>query len=303
MFLAENLKDPSLAHGKPFVHTSAVPFHMARCVGLASRIGLRTRGIDRTEFLVLHDKQDLVEDCRFVWNEQGYLLGYSPGLTDLHNTQFIGSDPAKGGLDKPGIGGGNHIPGFLTLENVTIDGYTTGVVLPARGVHVIRGGFINGVRKLVVPGPWGGKLTVEDVKWGHMKGELPEKVLFGADKNDQLYGGPPYSNWTRKLQPFEFVYNGRQVYHDDQKPDSVPFDVKDKQWAHPVYGTRGPRAARRQDQPAAMGAVPPGHRRAAGPGRPDPVSGHSGRLLWGRRSVRSARRVGAEHGLLWRQEV
>jgi hypothetical protein len=237
VFLAENLKDPSLAHGKPFLHTSAVPFHMARCVGLASRIGLRTRGIDRTEFLVLHNKQDLVEDCRFVWNEQGYLLGYSPGLTHLRNTQFLGSDPAKGGINDYGIGGGNHIPGFLTLENVTIDGYRTGCVLPARGIHVIKGGLINGIRKLVVPTPWGGKVVVEGVKFGTMKGAAPQPILFGADpRGPDLYGVPPYSNWARKLQPFEFVYNGKQVYHDDQKADAVPFDVHDKRWKN-SYGT------------------------------------------------------------------
>ena len=238
VFLAENLKDTSLAHGNRFLHTSAVPFHMARCVGLASRIGLRTRGIDRTEFLVLHDKQDLVEDCRFVWNEQGYLLGYSPGLSHLRNTQFIGSDPDKGNLHEYGLGGGNHIPGFLTLENVTIDGYRTGCVLPARGVHVIKGGYLNGIRKLVVPTPWGGKLTVEGVKFGHVKGEEAQPILFGADpRGPHLYGAPPYSNWTRKLQPFEFVYNGKQVYHDDQKPDAIPFDVRDRRWAEHSYGT------------------------------------------------------------------
>lgn len=232
VFLAENLKDPSLAHGQPFVHTSAVPFHMARCVGLGSRVGLRTRGIDRTEFLVLHDKQDLVEDCRFVGNEQGYLLGYSPGLTHLRNVQFIGGDPARGGLSGYGVGGGNHIPGFLTLEDVTIDGYQTGCVLPARGVHTIKGGSINGVRKLVVPTPWGGKLVVEGLKFGTMKGEEAQPVLFGADpRGPDLYGTVPYSNWTRKLQPFEFVYNGRQVYHDDQKADAVPFDVRARRWA------------------------------------------------------------------------
>jgi RNA polymerase sigma factor (sigma-70 family) len=237
VFLAENLNDPSLAHGQRFLHTSAVPFHMARCVGLASRIGLRTRGIDRTEFLVLHDKQDLIEDCRFVWNEQGYLLGYSPGLSHLRNTQFIGGDPARGGVHDYGLGGGNHIPGFLTLENVTIDGYQTGCVLPARGVHVIQGGSINGIRKLVVPSPWGGKLVVEGVKFGHMKGEVPQPIRFGDDpRGPNLYGTVPYSNWTRKLQPFQFVYNGRQVYHDDQKPDAVPFDVRDKRWAS-SYGT------------------------------------------------------------------
>jgi hypothetical protein len=238
VFLAENLKDPSLAHGNRFLHTSAVPFHMARCVGLASQIGLRTRGIDRTEFLVLHDKQDRVEDCRFVWNEQGYLLGYSPGLTHLRNTQFIGSDPAREPLHRPGIGDGNHIPGYLTLENVTIDGYRTGCVLPARGNHFIKGGFLNGIRKLVVPSPWGGKLTAEGLKLGHMKGEEPQPILFGADpRGPELYGVPPYTNWTRKLQPFEFLYNGRQVYHDDQKPDAIPFDVRERRWADPLYGT------------------------------------------------------------------
>jgi RNA polymerase sigma factor (sigma-70 family) len=238
VFLAENLKDPSIAHGQKFLHTSAVPFHMARCVGLASRIGLRTRGIDRTEFIVLHDKQDRIEDCRFVNNEQGYLLGYSPGLSHMRNTQFIGSDPARGGLSLAGIGGGNHIPGYLTLENVTIDGYRTGCVLPARGIHTIKGGYLNGIRKLVVPTPWGGKVVVEGVKFGHMKGEEPQPILFGDDpRGPNLYGVPPYSNWTRKFQPFEFVYNGRQVYHDDQKPDVIPFDVRDKRWADSHYGS------------------------------------------------------------------
>lgn len=237
VFLAENLKDKGLAHGNRFLHTSAVPFYMARCVGLASQIGLRTRGIDRTEFLVLHDRQDVVEDCRFVWNEEGYQLGYSPGRTHLKRTTFIGKDPSKGNLDRYGVGDFNHIAGFLTLEDVTIDGYRTGCALPPRGIHVIKGGFINGIRKLVVPTPWGGKVVVEGVKFGHMKGEEPHKVLFGADPfGPWLYGVPPYSNWTRKLQSFEFVYNGKQVYHDDQKPDAIPFDVRDKRWAG-YYGT------------------------------------------------------------------
>ncbi len=238
VFLAANLKDPSLAHGQPFVHTSAVPFQMARCVGIGSRVGLRTRGIDRTEFLVLHDEQDLVEDCRFVGNEQGYLLGYSPGLTHMRNVEFIGSDPAQGGLPSYGIGGGNHIPGFLTLENVTIDGYRTGCELPARGNHVIKGGFINGIRKLVVPTPWGGKLVVDGLKFGKMKGEEAQPILFGSDpRGPNLYGMVPYTNWTRKFQPFEFIYNGKQVYHDDQKADAIPFDANDKRWADSHSGT------------------------------------------------------------------
>ncbi len=121
---------------------------------------------------------------------------------------------------------------------MTIDGYRTGCVLPARGNHTIKGGSINGIRKLVVPTPWGAKLVVEGVKFGHMKGEEVQPIVFGADpRGPNLYGVPPYSNWTRKLQPFEFVYNGRQVYHDDQKPDAIPFDVRDKRWADSHSGT------------------------------------------------------------------
>lgn len=237
VFLAENLKDPSLAHGGKFVHTSAVPFRASKCVGLASAVGLRIRGIDRTEFIVMHDQQDVVEDSLFVNNHRGYDLGYSPGQTILRRTKFLGTDPSKGGLDSFGIGGNNHIAGFLRLEEVTIDGYRTGCRLPPRGNHVLEHCSINGIHKLIVPCPWGGGVRITDLKFGTMKGEDPQPIEFGADPTGPwLYSVPPYSNWTRKLQPFEFVYNGRQVYHDDQQADAVPFGSQQPRWADSTYG-------------------------------------------------------------------
>jgi hypothetical protein len=237
VFLAVNLKDPALARGGKFVHTSAVPFHAARNIGLSSAFGLRIRGIDRTEFISMHNQQDLVEDCQFVNNWRGYDLGYSPGLTILRRTKFIGRDPAKGGFDSYGIGGANHIPGHLTLENVTIDGYRIGCALPARGIHSIKQCSINGIHKLVVPYPWGGKLTVDGLKFGSMKDENPQPIIFGADPTGPwLYGAPPYSNWTRKFQPFEFVYDGKQVYHDDQQANAVPFGSEQKRYLNVSYG-------------------------------------------------------------------
>lgn len=237
VFLAVNLKDPSIARGGKFVHTSAVPFQTARNIGLSSAFGLRIRGIDRTEFISMHDQQDLVEDCQFVNNWRGYDLGYSPGLTILRRTKFIGRDPAKGGFDSYGIGGANHIPGHLTLDNVTIDGYRIGCALPARGFHIIKNCSINGIHKLVVPYPWGGKLTVDDLTFGSMKGEDAQPIIFGADPTGPwLYGAPPYSNWTRKFQPFEFIYNGRHVYHDDQQADAVPFDRRQERYTNVNYG-------------------------------------------------------------------
>jgi G8 domain len=240
VFLAENLRDPRLGHGQPWIVSSVVPLHVARCVGLASARGFESISTDRAETLVLHNEQDLIEDCRFVWNDAGCPLGYSPGIHIFRNTAFIGSDPSKGPLLAYGIGPPNHVPGFLTLDNVTIDGYQTGCVLPARGSHVVRGGCFNGIQKLVVPHPWGGKLVVDGLKFGTMKGEAPYKINFAkpdqytrhaSEADDTLLYAPPGSNWARKLQPFEFVYNGQQVYHDGQRADAVPFDVRDKRWA------------------------------------------------------------------------
>lgn len=237
VFLASNLKDPGIAHGEKFVHTSAVPFSAARNIGLSSAVGLRIRGIDRTEFISMHDQQDLVEDCQFVNNWRGYDLGYSPGLTILRRVKFIGADPTKGALDSFGIGGANHIPGHLHLDEVTIDGYRTGCALPARGLHKIERSFINGIHKLVVPYPWGGKLQVDELRFGSMKGEDEKPIAFGADPTGPwLYDVPPYSNWTRKFQPFEFIYNGKHVYHDDQRGSAVPFDRQQPRWANATYG-------------------------------------------------------------------
>jgi hypothetical protein len=119
---------------------------------------------------------------------------------------------------------------------VTVDGYRTGVVLPPRGVHSVKGGAINGIRKLMIGCPWGGKVTVSGVKFLKMKGEQSKPIIFGSDPTGPwLYGVPPYSNWTRKFQPFEFVHDGKQVYHDDQRADAVPFDVKQKRWAKYSY--------------------------------------------------------------------
>ncbi len=72
-----------------------------------------------------------------------------------------------------------------------------------------------------------------------MKGEAPQKIIFGdGDDGTRILYNPPYSNWTRKFQPFEFVYNGRQIYFDDQRTDAIPFNMSDKKWASYGYATK-----------------------------------------------------------------
>jgi hypothetical protein len=53
-----------------------------------------------------------------------------------------------------------------------------------------------------------------------------------------LLYAPEGIDWSRAFQPFEFVYNGRQVYQDIQKADYVPMeatkwkDVYGRHWHH-----------------------------------------------------------------------
>ncbi len=303
IFLAENLKDPSLAHGQRFVHTSAVPFHMARCIGLASRVGLRTRGIDRTEFLVLHDKLDQVEDCRFVWNETGYLLGYSPGRTHLHNTTFIGGDPARSGLPETGIGGANHIPGFLTLDNVTIDGYRTGCSPPGPRQPRHQGRPYQRRPQARRPHAVGRQARRRRRQVRHHEGR-------GASAN-YFRGRPPRASFIWRPSLLELDAEAPALRVRLQRPAGLPRRPEARR--RPLRCPRQalvqllrharPWAAERQDGPATVGAIPPRHRRPAGSGRPDPLPRHPRRLLRPQCSLRSADRIRAEHGLLRRQAL
>ena len=114
--------------------------------------------------------------------------------------KFIGGDPAVETFDSFGIGGNNHIAGFFG-SRITIDGYREGLRASASRNNIIRVRSINGVHKLIVPCPWGGKVVVSDVKFGTMKGE-DAHIQFGADPNAWLYGVPPYTNSVRSSSPW-----------------------------------------------------------------------------------------------------
>ena len=263
VFLTANLKDPSIANGRPWVPVSYVPVHMARCVSLACGIGLSSSGGGNVF------RKGLVEDCRFVWNASyGYEVALGGGSMTLRNTKIIGTDPKhlarinavhtrgrQPANDQTGTfvvnpDGGtqagvyvyvNATNVFTDLDNVTIDGYPIGVFTANIGTMTIRGGYINALRKLDISHPWGGKVVVNGVQFGTTKGEEPEKISLGREYANHI-GYVPFDDVSsvqncelrmpKRFHPFEFVYNGKQVYALTQKADYVPFPGQ--KWSYGV---------------------------------------------------------------------
>src|SRR5262249_5652531 len=147
VFLTQNLRDPSIAHGAPWVNPEVVPADFERNVGIGSAIGLVTYGMNLDT--MAPGVYSLVADCTFVNNETGWSNNYGRQVT-VRNTKFIGVDPAAFGVTaflQSGIVG-NVETAFINLQNVTVDGYASGYAAPSHGVNTVQGGFLNGIIKL-----------------------------------------------------------------------------------------------------------------------------------------------------------
>jgi hypothetical protein len=217
VFLTQNLRDPSIAGGRPYINPQNVPAYFARNIGMASADGLVTWDLNLD--LSISNQNSLIADSRFVFNTEGWCNVYTRQVT-LRNVQIIGCAPQDFGVTAFLDDGilGNFETAFIDLENVTVDGYAAGYNVPAHGTNVINGGFYNGIVKINVGAPWGGSLVINNVQFGTLRGERPYKILLSNDfSNQNLKVFPLY------LQPFRLVYNGQQVYYDGQGANFVPF--------------------------------------------------------------------------------
>jgi hypothetical protein len=79
-----------------------------------------------------------------------------------------------------------------------------------------------------------------------MKGEEPQPILCTGDAS--LLYAPEGINWARSFQPFEFLYNGRQVYQDIQKADYIPLGEKSWKDAYGRHWHHGPLANKSNQQ-------------------------------------------------------
>ena len=214
VFLAQNLKDPSIAGGLPYIDVSTVPLDFEGDVGIASGTGLTTWSFDL--FSIISPAQSLIANSSFINNSVAWGNGYSRHFS-LVNDRLIGGDPQNfRQVFYDDAISGNEETSDISMTNVTIDGYVNAYSIPQHGDNEIHGGYITGT--IYVPGAYGGKLDIEGVTWGIVPGAPSYHIVL-----ENTYTSGNLKALPGDLQPMLFTYNGQTVYYDSQAAGFVPF--------------------------------------------------------------------------------
>jgi hypothetical protein len=168
-FPSSNLVDPALAQGAASISVSHVPIvAMAGNTAYASRIGAQLRYHLRD---APDERRGTVEDLVLWNNGTGLTIPYTH-QTDFRRTRIVRDlhAPAGTGVDI------NILTRDITYEDLTVEGYYTGLRVPLAGRNVIRGGYFNNVLSIVISSSLESHRSVlitGDIRFG----ELPEEVL------------------------------------------------------------------------------------------------------------------------------
>jgi hypothetical protein len=143
-FLTQNLPDPSIAGGAATIDVGKMPlFEFSNNIGYASGEGLATW------YHLEHGTEayhGVLEDSIFWNNTLGANLGYTQH-TVLRNLTVIHTP-----IDVQPMTGlkGNSMTSDITFENLTVNGYRIGIILPTRGKSVVNCGSYNNATDIYV---------------------------------------------------------------------------------------------------------------------------------------------------------
>ncbi|MEM6954770.1 MAG: cadherin-like domain-containing protein [Myxococcota bacterium] len=169
-----------------------------------------------------------VEDLT-VWNcRDGVMMNYTARMS-LRRARIVGIGAPfilDGGTANSGVGldlGTEVTNGFGRIEDVTIEGFSMGFVMPRNDQWVIDGLVLRNAEDLYIAEPRQGPrtLVMRDVRFESLQetaveGRPRRNVVMSADGEPDGY--QPYAF----LLPDRITLNGEGLYFDLQGPDEVP---------------------------------------------------------------------------------
>ncbi|MEM1415863.1 MAG: cadherin-like domain-containing protein [Myxococcota bacterium] len=169
-----------------------------------------------------------VEDLT-VWNcRDGVMMNYTARMS-VRRARIVGIGAPfvlDGGTANSGVGldlGTEVTNGFGRIEDVSIEGFAMGFVLPRNDQWVIDGLVLRNADDLYVAEPRQGprSLTMRDVRFEDLAGTAAEgmqrrNVVMAADSFPDGY--QPFAF----LLPDRVTLNGQGLYFDLQGPDQIP---------------------------------------------------------------------------------
>lgn len=223
-FKTSNLSDPSWAGGKDTIDVAKVPIKLFKGnesfgnnVGFETWFHLRDAG---------HSGRSVVEDFK-VWGNRG--RGIHTPYT--HNITFKNVTALRS-INSPGdtAFSGNDVTKNVRYENVTVEGWGTGISMPRNGENVVEGGVFNNVVNIDIRTAGDVRRTIDLNGFIDFRTPTPAALGNRVAWNINLRGDfqPKHNDLTRMFSP-DIVrlgtvkMAGKQIYYREQDADFVPF--------------------------------------------------------------------------------
>ncbi|QDT70045.1 Bifunctional hemolysin/adenylate cyclase precursor [Planctomycetes bacterium MalM25] len=221
VFLAENLEDSSLAGGEETILPNSAPIkEFNGNIGYASKAGLTVRYNLRE---AQHNATSLLSHSIFWNNETGVDLPYARN-TVLRNLVVL-IDPAFDALN--GVDN-NAQTRSVTFNNLRVEGYKRGIVVPTQGTNVVEGGYYlsKNAGLMINPADSGGLqvLVTGNPVFGAAGASSPKDIVmnFQTD-NDARNPNQVFYSMDVRLQ--YGPYTDHRLFFHQQHADAVPFPV------------------------------------------------------------------------------
>ena len=222
-FLASNLSDPTIANGKTTVEVGIVPIlNFRNNTAYASRTGAATRFHQLNS---THAVSSVIENLTLWNNRSGMNISYT-NQTTIRNVTIIGDvmRPDGTGISR------NDVTRNIRYENLSIEGYSTGIQVPSRGQNVISDGYFNNVRNLVIRTAVRenrsvlitGNITFGTLTATALRGKIQQNIVMEANLM-------PFEDSIRHVFFLDSVtlnfgsFVNRRLYFNEQVASFVPF--------------------------------------------------------------------------------
>jgi len=184
-----------------------------------------------TRFLQPQVHRSVYEDG-LVWNCSGGVHVRYTSNFDLRNVRLIANatDKSAGAAIK----GTDEGEQDIRYENLRVENWPIGILIPQAGVHHVLGGYYNNVRSIVVPTPLqsGRRVDIDGaVKFGTLEGAMAKR-----GEQFDVYMDPVFSGLLQGVGGYRdpnvlfisdiTLMNGKQLYYAEQAASAVPFSSR-----------------------------------------------------------------------------
>jgi hypothetical protein len=208
-FLSANLPDPSIANGEETIDVGKMAvFEFENNVGYASTFGLSAWYLMEK---ATAGPYNVLQNDAFWNNTIGVEIPYTR-VTVLRNLDVVYSNP--GGPGDRGVRG-NALTTHIVYENLTVTGYTEGIVFPWYGNIVVSGGTFQNTRDFLIQTGYDRNVLITGLA------STPKIVMVSDYKTVGSYGERLLSSDVVVLDfgPFD----NKRLYFVQQQANFVPF--------------------------------------------------------------------------------